>query len=70
MLLDRQALGDGAPQFVLNRVQMQQEHMKTVWSKFDGSVRAVIPLFDQEVHGLAMLREAGRSLFDEPRKSL
>jgi arsenite-transporting ATPase len=70
MLLDRQALGDDAPQFVLNRVQMQQEHMKTVWSKFDGAVRAVIPLFDQEVRGLAMLREAGRSLFDEPRKSL
>jgi arsenite-transporting ATPase len=70
MLLDRQALGDDAPQFVLNRVQMQQEHMKTVWSKFNGAVRAVIPLFDQEVRGLAMLREAGRSLFDEPRKSL
>jgi arsenite-transporting ATPase len=70
MLLDRQALGDDAPQFVLNRVQMQQEHMKTVWSKFDGSVRAVIPLFDREVRGLAMLREAGRSLFDEPRKRL
>jgi arsenite-transporting ATPase len=70
MLLDRQALGDDAPQFVLNRVQMQQEHMKTVWSKFNGAVRAVIPLFDQEVRGLAMLREAGRSLFDEPRKIL
>jgi arsenite-transporting ATPase len=70
MLLDRQALGDDAPQFVLNRVQMQQEHMKTVWSKFDGAVRAVIPLFDQEVRGLVMLREAGRSLFDEPRKGL
>lgn len=70
MLLDRQALGDGAPQFVLNRVQMQQEHMKTIWEKFDGAVRAVIPLFDQEVRGLAMLREAGRALFDEPRKSL
>ena len=69
MLLDRQALGDDAPQFVLNRVQMQQGHMKTIWDKFDGAVRAVIPLFDQEVRGLTMLREAGRSLFDEPRES-
>lgn len=64
MLLDRQALGDNAPEFVLNRVQMQQDHMKTIWEKFDGSVRAVIPLFDQEVRGVPMLREAGHALFD------
>jgi len=70
MLLDRQALGDDAPQFVLNRVQMQEEHMKTVWEKFAGSVRAVIPLFDQEVRGLPMLHETGRALFNESPKSL
>ncbi len=66
MLLDRAALGDNPPEFVLNRVQMQDEHMKTVWEKFDGSVRAVLPLFDQEVRGLAMLRQAGSLLFAEP----
>jgi arsenite-transporting ATPase len=69
MLLDREALGDDAPPFVLNRVQMQEEHMKTVWEKFAGSVRAVVPLFDQEVRGVAMLHEAGRALFNEPRNS-
>jgi len=63
MLLDRQALGDNAPEFVLNRVQMQEEHMETIWQKFNGSVRAVIPLFDQEVRGLAMLRRAATALF-------
>jgi arsenite/tail-anchored protein-transporting ATPase len=63
MLLDRQALGDGAPEFVLNRVQMQEEHMQTIWNKFDGSVRAILPLFDQEVRGLPMLRRASDSLF-------
>ena len=68
MLLDREALGGNAPEFVLNRVQMQQEHMKTVWEKFDGSVRAIVPLFDQEVRGLAMLRQAGQALFSEPRE--
>jgi len=70
MLLDRQALGDDAPPFVLNRVQMQEEHMKTVWEKFAGSVRAIIPLFDREVRGLPMLHETGRALFEEPQKSL
>ena len=66
MLLDREALGDDAPEFVLNRVQMQDGHMKTIWEKFNGSVRAIVPLFDQEVRGLAMLRQAGQALFAEP----
>jgi arsenite/tail-anchored protein-transporting ATPase len=68
MLLDRKALGDAAPEFVLNRVQMQEEHMKTIWDKFDGSVRAVVPLFDREVRGLEMLREAALALFVSARQ--
>lgn len=66
MLLDRQALGDELPEFVSNRIQMQEEHMKSIWEKFDGSVRAVLPLFDQEVKGISMLRQAGLALFDMP----
>jgi len=63
MLLDRQALGKDVPEFVLNRMQMQDEHMKTVWEKFDGQVRAILPLFDQEVRGVPMLRQAADALF-------
>ncbi len=70
MLLDREALGDNLPEFVLNRVQMQDDHMKTVWERFNGSVRALIPLFDQELRGLAMLRQAGSVLFNEPPHSV
>ncbi|TAJ97923.1 arsenic transporter [bacterium] len=70
MLLDRQALGENTPDFVLNRIQMQEEHMRTIWEKFDGSVRAVVPLFDQEVRGIEMLRTAGKALFGEPARSL
>ena len=70
MLLDRQALTENVPEFVLNRIQMQEEHMRTIWEKFDGSVRAVVPLFDQEVRGIEMLRVAGKVLFGEPARSL
>ncbi|MGE5816534.1 MAG: ArsA family ATPase [Deltaproteobacteria bacterium] len=62
MLLDKQALGQASPEFVLNRVRMQEEYMETIWAKFDGAVRALIPLFDQELRGIAMLREAARKL--------
>jgi arsenite-transporting ATPase len=63
MVIDRQALGQKIPAFVLNRVQMQDEHMKTIWEKFDGAVRAVVPLFDQEVRGVPMLRQTAQVLF-------
>ncbi len=66
MVLDRQALGDDVPEFVRNRVEMQDEHMKTIWEKFDGAVRAVVPLFDQEVRGLAMLQRTAHALFGQP----
>src|SRR5574337_2148490 len=63
MVLDRQALGANVPEFVLNRMKMQDDHMKTIWEKFDGSVRAIVPLFDQEVRGVPMLSQAARLLF-------
>ena len=62
MLLDKAALGQDSPEFVLNRVRMQEEYMKTIWEKFDGAVRALVPLFDQEVRGIQMLQEAARKL--------
>jgi arsenite/tail-anchored protein-transporting ATPase len=62
MLLDKAALGQEAPEFVRNRVQMQEEYMKSIWEKFNGSVRALVPLFDHEVRGCQMLREAAQKL--------
>ncbi len=62
MLLDKEALGLDSPEFVLNRVRMQEEYMNTIWNKFDGAVRALIPLFDHELRGIQMLREAAQKL--------
>src|SRR5947199_1898596 len=63
MVLDRRALGADAPEFVRNRMRMQDDHLKTIREKFDRSVRAVVPLFDQEVRGTAMLGKAAGALF-------
>jgi hypothetical protein len=41
---------------------MQEEYMNTIWEKFNGSVRALVPLFDHEVRGCRMLREAAQKL--------
>jgi arsenite-transporting ATPase len=63
MVLDRAALGENVPEFVLNRIAMQDDHMKTIWEKFGENVRAIVPLFDQEVHGVPMLRQTAQALF-------
>ncbi|HEY2993491.1 MAG TPA: hypothetical protein VGM22_11790 [Methylomirabilota bacterium] len=64
-LLDRRALGGDLPELVHNRVRMQEEHLRTIAEKFDGSVRAVIPLFDEEVRGVPMLDRAASALFEQ-----
>jgi arsenite/tail-anchored protein-transporting ATPase len=51
------------PEFIVNRRAMQADHMQTIWRLFDGQVRALIPLFDQEVQGLAGLGRLAEKLF-------
>jgi arsenite-transporting ATPase len=63
MVLDRKALGADVPEFVRNRIQMQDEHLRTIAERFDHGVRAIVPLFDQEVRGTARLGQAARALF-------
>src|SRR2546425_8062097 len=63
MRIDQDVVGDKQSQFVLNRMAMQGEHMHTIWEKFDGQVRAIVPLFETEIRGTAMLRRTADKLF-------
>ncbi len=63
MLIDKSKVGPDAADFVKNRVAMQEEHMRTVWQKFDGKVRAIVPLFETEIRGLPMLQRLSDALF-------
>jgi arsenite-transporting ATPase len=62
MLIDKETIDDDAPDFVKNRVAMQDEYMDEIWHVFP-DVRAVVPLFDTEVQGVAMLRRTADYLF-------
>jgi len=44
-------------------VAMQQEHMQTIWREFDGSVRAVVPLFETEIRGVPLLQRLCDAIF-------
>ena len=63
MLIDRSLVGADAAEFVQNRMAMQDEHMETIWQKFDGSVRAVMPLFETEIRGVESLKRLGAAVF-------
>ena len=63
MLIDKAQVGSDAADFVKNRVAMQAEHMDTVWEKFDGEVRAIVPLLETEIRGVPMLDRTVDTLF-------
>ena len=63
MLIDKDSLNADSAEFVKNRVAMQEEHMQTVWQKFDGNVRAIVPLYETEVRGLQMINKMAAAVF-------
>jgi len=65
MLIDRESVEASAPDFVKNRVRMQDEYMDEIWQVFP-DVRAVVPLFDTEVQGVPMLARTAQHLFAQP----
>jgi len=42
---------------------MQAEYLKQIEDEFDGSVRAVLPLFETEIRGIDMLGRTAEILF-------
>ncbi len=63
MLIDRTQIGSDAPDFVRNRVEMQDRYMEDIRAKFDGMVRSIVPLYETEVRGVPMLQRTAADLF-------
>ncbi|MBI2938869.1 MAG: ArsA family ATPase [Chloroflexi bacterium] len=63
MVIDPAVLDTASSEFVANRVAMQRQHLAAIQEKFAGQVRAVLPLYDREVRGTAMLRRVAADLF-------
>ncbi len=63
MLIDKNSVRDDAPDFVKNRVKMQEDYMREIEEKFDGMVRAIVPLFETEVRGVEMLQRVVSLMF-------
>ncbi|MBM4332730.1 MAG: ArsA family ATPase [Deltaproteobacteria bacterium] len=62
-LIQKEMVKPESPEFVRNRVKMQDEHMEEIWQKFGDGVRSVIPLFETEIQGPVMLHKLADRLF-------
>lgn len=62
-LIQKETVKPDSPEFVRNRMKMQDEHMEEIWQTFGDGVRSITPLFETEIQGPAMLRKLADSLF-------
>jgi arsenite-transporting ATPase len=62
-LIQKETVKADAPEFVRNRVKMQEEHMEEIWEIFGDGIRSVLPLFETEIQGPVMLRRLAEKLF-------
>lgn len=62
LVIDKAAVAADAPDFVRNRVAMQDAYMDEIWQSFS-DVRAIVPLFEREVRGVEMLERTAGYLF-------
>ncbi len=63
MVIDKASVDGSSPDFVKNRVSMQDGYMKEIEDLFDGQVRSVLPLLETEVRGVPMLKRMADLLF-------
>jgi arsenite-transporting ATPase len=62
LVIDKASVEANAPDFVLNRIAMQDDYMEEIWRSFS-DVRAIVPLFEKEVRGVEMLERTAAHLF-------
>lgn len=66
-LIDRSFLGENTPDFVRNRIEMQARYLQEIEALFDGLVRGMTPLLENEVRGVPMLERFAGYLFTDAR---
>jgi arsenite-transporting ATPase len=62
MKIEDAMVGEDAPDFVKNRLKMQEGYMEEIWQSFP-DVRAIVPLFETEVRGVEMLGRTAQAMF-------
>jgi arsenite-transporting ATPase len=59
-------LGAGRiPEYLKNRITMQQKYMKNIEATFGGQILAYVPEMERDITGLGMIERLARRLFEE-----
>ena len=59
-------LGAGRiPEYLKNRITMQQKYMKNIQATFGGQILAYVPEMERDITGLGMIERLARRLFEE-----
>ncbi|MFB0508943.1 MAG: ArsA family ATPase [bacterium] len=61
-VIDKSLVKKDSPEFVLNRIAMQEKYLAEINSCFP-NVRGILPEMDKEIRGVALLREAMKYIF-------
>ncbi len=69
-LIQKEQVNNNTAEFIKNRVAMQEEYMKDINTSFAGMVRGIVPLFNTEIRGVEMLKQAASALFGEEDATL
>ncbi len=62
MIIQKDQVNASSPEFVRNRVAMQDSYMTQIWNDFD-NVRALLPLLDNEIRGTGALDQFVKWVF-------
>ncbi|MBM4465889.1 MAG: ArsA family ATPase [Chloroflexi bacterium] len=62
MKIEEAMVREDAPEFVKNRLKMQEDYMEEIWRSLP-DVRAIVPLFETEVRGVEMLERTAQAMF-------
>ena len=65
MVIQKEQVKADSPEFIRNRVAMQDSYMQQIWKDFD-NVRAIVPLLDNEVRGVESLKKVAEIAFRVP----
>jgi arsenite-transporting ATPase len=63
MVIQKDQVKDTSPEFVRNRVAMQDSYMTQIWEDFGDGVRALLPLLDDEIRGTESLNKFVKWVF-------
>ncbi len=64
-VIPRELLGENIPEYLRNRIQMQEKYLAEIRSTFGNQVLAYIPELERDVTGLPMIERMAKIMFED-----